>query len=96
MHKYIEEYPPALPTREQEAKELFPYKEMPPEAYAAKYAHKWGCFSFGEHIYIDDELNKWIHTLDDIFFTPGRITEIREKYLTKEEIATIEANEKEF
>jgi hypothetical protein len=96
MHKYLKEYPPAPEIREQTAKEMFPYLDQSPELYAAKNAHKWGSFSFGEYIYADNDLNEWLHTLDDIFFTKGMVDKVRNQLLTPEEIAEIRKSEREF
>jgi len=96
MHRYIDEYPPAPEDRISEAEKIFPYKEISAEEYAAREGHNWGCFSFGEYIYSNSELNEWIHTLDDVFFTPGKLKEIRKKYLTSDEIVEIEAQGNEF
>ena len=68
---------------------MFPFQEISAEEYAAREGHNWLCFSFGEYIYPDAEFNEWIHTLDDIFFTKGRLDELREHYLTEEEIRRI-------
>lgn len=89
MHKYLNEYEKAYPALEKDAMNLFPYKSMTPEEYAAREGHNWGCFSFGSYIYENSEFNEWIHTLDDIFFSKNGIKHAREKYLTKEEIAEI-------
>ena len=96
MHKYLAEYPPAPPDRVADAKKLFPYQTMSPEEYATREGHNWFCFSFGEYIYADARLNEWIHTLDDIFFTPGRLAEVRQQYLTPEEIKQAEERERDF
>ena len=96
MHKYLAEYPPAPPDRVADAKKLFPYQTMSPEEYATREGHNWFCFSFGEYIYGDPQLNEWIHTLDDIFFTPGRLTEVRQQYLSPEEIKQAEESERDF
>ena len=95
MHKYLDEYDSAPPDRVAEAMELFPYKEMSAEEYAARESHNWICFGFDNFIYEDSELNEWIHTLGDIFFTPGAIKDAREKHLSTDEIAEIERVEKE-
>ena len=95
MHKHLDKYPPAPESREEHALQIFPYKEMSPEEYAARNAHDWLCFSFDEYIYNNSELNEWIHTLGDIFFTKGAVRAAREKYLTREQIAAVEERENE-
>ena len=96
MHKYLREYPEAPTEREKEAKELFPYLDVTPEIFAAKNAHNFPCFSFGEYIYSESKLNEWLHTLDDILFTEGRLKEVQELYLSEKEIAKIKSLEKEL
>jgi hypothetical protein len=44
---------------------------------------------------VSKELNEWIHTLDDIFSTRGKLKELRLKYLTTDEIEKIEEYEKD-
>jgi hypothetical protein len=85
MHDHLENLPAADSTREADARELFPYKELSPEEYAAREGHRWLCFSFGEYRYSDPDLNDWIHTLDDILFTPGALDRVREQLLTADE-----------
>jgi hypothetical protein len=36
--------------------------------------------------HLDAEFNEWIHTLDDIFFTPGELQKIQEKMLNTLEL----------
>ena len=93
MHDYLHEYPDASEDRIREAIKQFPYKSISAEEYAAREGHRWLCFSFGEYIYPNKELNEWIHTLDDIFFTQGKLNELRLKYLTTDEIKKIEVYE---
>lgn len=92
MHRYLNEYPPSPEWREQLAAEAFPYKTMAAEEYAAREAHHWVCFSYGEYIYSDRDLNEWVHSLDDIFFTRGAVEAAREKNLTRNQIRAIEAS----
>jgi hypothetical protein len=76
MHKYLDELPMADPGRDEDAKRLFPYREMTAEEYHAREGHKWVCFSFGEYRYADSDLDEWIHTLDDIFFAVSGLGDI--------------------
>lgn len=95
MHKYILEYGPAPGDYEEEARKLFPYKTHCPEQYAAQEGHKWGSFSFDNYIYKDAELNEWIHSLGDIFFTEGAIEALRQKHLTPAELERVKQEEYE-
>ena len=96
MHKFLQEYPEAPEDIVNDAEKLFPYKEMSAEEYAAREGHGWACFSYDQFIYQNNELNEWIHTLGDIFATPGRMKEIRQKYLTPEEIKKAEEYENDI
>ena len=89
MHAHIAEYPPAPIDRVTEAERLFPYRSMTPEEYAAREGHNWLCFSFDDYLYATQELNEWMHTLGDIFFTEGRLHSAQEKYLRQAELAQI-------
>ncbi len=93
MHKYLHEYSPAPGRYEEEARKLFPYKTLTPEQYAAHEAHKWGSFSFDDYIYNDAELNEWIHSLGDIFFTEGAVEVARKKFLAPPELDRIKQEE---
>jgi hypothetical protein len=95
MHRYMNRYSPAPLSLVEAASSMFPYREMSAEEYAAREAHNWACFSFGQYIYEDASLNDWIHTLDDIFFTPGRLGEVQRKYLTPHEIEEIDRASRE-
>lgn len=95
MHKYLHEYGPAPGNYEEEARNIFPYKTLSPEQYAAHESHKWATFSFDDYIYKDAELNEWIHSLGDIFFTEGAIETARKKHLTSAELEKIKQEENE-
>jgi hypothetical protein len=82
MHKYMDQYPPAPPSRVAFALSVLPYRQMSPEEYAAREGRNWLCFSFGDYVYNDAVLNEWIHTLDDILFTPGRLEDILRQFET--------------
>lgn len=64
----VSDLPLADPSRERDAEELFPHREMSPEEYAAKHRADWYCFSYDDYRYRDAELERWIHRLGDIFF----------------------------
>ncbi|WP_053232311.1 hypothetical protein [Sandaracinus amylolyticus] len=84
--------------REEQARELFPYREQTPEEYAARHFHEWMCFSFDEFRYSDPELDAWIARLGQIFFErPGApsVEELRARFLTPEEIEAIHERDQE-
>jgi hypothetical protein len=81
----------ASPLREESAKELFPYRSMSVEEYAARHGADWGCFSFDEYRYADESLDRWIAALGRLFSTPGRLSECQEKWLSPDELARARA-----
>lgn len=95
MHKYLHEYGPVPRDYEDQAREIFPYKSISAEQYAAYESHKWGTFSFDNYIYNDAELNEWIHSLGDIFFTKCAVETARMKYLTSDELTNIRLEERD-
>src|SRR5438874_8072505 len=62
-----DDLPLATPSRERDARALFPL-EITPDEYAALHAHEWYCFSFDDVRYADPELDRWIQRLGDILF----------------------------
>ena len=69
------------------------YRTMSPEEWAARYSHQVGASSFGNYRYENLALHLWIHRLHEIFRAPQEIKMYREKFLTKDEIQQIEADE---
>jgi hypothetical protein len=96
MHQHKDRYPPAPPDRDADARRLFPYRTMSAEEYAARHGSSWVCFSFGDYVYEDEALNEWIHTVDDIFFIPGRMQEAERKYLSDADLHRRNASMRAF
>ena len=90
------ERPLAEPTREQSAKELFPYLRMSPEEYAARKGLFWLLFSFDEVKYRDTALDEWIQRLAQILPNSQLIEELMQQYLTPQEIAEIKREYEEM
>jgi hypothetical protein len=89
--------PLADPGREKHALELF-CLEMSPDEYAARFSHEFLCFSFDEYRYSRPDLTAWVQRLGDIFFKRNdapTLRQVRERYLTPEEMAVAEAREQE-
>ena len=83
--------PPADPGRTETAARFFA-EGLSPEEVAARNAHAVACFSLDEIRYADPELDAWIQRLGDIL--SGRdgaptVAQLRERYLTPDEIAAI-------
>jgi hypothetical protein len=71
--------------------------ELSPEEFAARYAHDFAMFSFHEYRYRRPGMTEWVQEPAKIFFDqdlPMRLRQLREKYLTPEEIERVEAIER--
>ncbi|BAU50252.1 hypothetical protein SVA_3718 [Sulfurifustis variabilis] len=79
MNKFLSQYPLAPENLERDAKRALPYKTMSAEEYAVREGDRWACFSFGEYRYRDPLLDRWVHALDDIVFSPERLKQVREE-----------------
>jgi hypothetical protein len=69
--------------------------QMSPEEYAARHAHRWGCFSFHRYRYRDPVLAAWIGRLAEILFTNGELERCRRRFLTPDELAEVQRQEAE-
>jgi hypothetical protein len=79
------------------ARQLFSAEELQrtPEEYAARYAHRWGCFSLHQYQYADPVLGAWIRRLAEILFSKEETEHCRLRFLTDEERAAIQQEENE-
>lgn len=80
MNKFLSHYPLAPESVERDARRFLPYRTMSAEEYAASQSDRWACFSFGEYRYRDPVLDRWVHALDDIVFTPERLKQVKEDF----------------
>jgi hypothetical protein len=71
------------------ARDLFPYRDISPEEYAARHAHQVGCFSLDRHHYNDPELASWFGRLGTIFRDLDELERCRRTFLTTAEYAAI-------
>lgn len=79
------------------AKRIFhQYLVMPPDAWAARFAHTIGASSFADYRYADPTLHTWIHELHHLLRTPGAIEQARQRYLTADERARIASERADF
>jgi hypothetical protein len=69
--------------------------QMSPEEYAARHAHRWGCFSLHRHPYQDPILGAWVQRLGEILGTDGEVEHCRVRFLTPEERADVRRQEAE-
>jgi hypothetical protein len=69
--------------------------QLSPEEYAARNAHKWGCFSLNRYRFRDPALGAWVHRLGEILFTEGEVERCRQRFLTPEEWAEVRRQEAE-
>ena len=80
--------PPADAVYERWAAEMMA-TGLSPEEFAARRAHGILCFGMDGHRYADPAVDAWVLRLGDILFRRNgapTVTELREKYLTPEEI----------
>jgi hypothetical protein len=92
-----DERPLAAPNYESFALSMFDL-EMSAEEYAARRAHEFATFGFGNYRYTTPGLTEWVDRLGAFFFAkdlPGRLRAAREKHLTSSEIAEVEAFERD-
>lgn len=82
------------PEAEKQIKESF-YAPISPERWVAKNGHRILCGDFRRYEFSDKVFQKWIHKVFDLLFR-GKIEELRNKFLSKEEIQEIEKEEKEI
>ncbi len=83
--------------REKRALELFRLEMLPGE-FAARFGHQFAPFAFDYYRYSHPGLTEWVQRLGDIFF--GRndaptLRQVRERYLTPDEIAAAEEHERD-
>ena len=89
--------PLASEAHEEFARRLFRL-DLSPEEYAARYGHQFAMFSFDEYQYRTPGMTEWVQQLGEIFFAqdlPARLRQLREKYLSAEEIEEVEAYEQD-
>jgi hypothetical protein len=85
--------PMADPGRVEDALSLFPFREMPPSEYAARYAHTIGCSSFDMYEYPDRALGAWIDEVHRLLRSPGEVERCRRAHLTADEYAQVQREE---
>jgi hypothetical protein len=69
--------------------------QMSPEEYAAREAHRWGCFSLHQYPYRDPILGAWVRRLGEILLTEGEVERCRQRFLTPEELAEVRKQQAE-
>ena len=66
-----------------------------PEEYAARYGHRWGCFSLHQYRYRDAILAAWVSRLGEILCTEGELERCRQRFLTPNELVEVQRQEAE-
>jgi len=79
------------------ARNVFSTSELAlsPEEYAARNAHRWGCFSLHLYEYDDAALGVWVKKLGEIMFSEAELDECRHEFLTPAHLAAVESSEAE-
>lgn len=90
------ERPLATPEYEKNALTRFRL-DLSPEEFAARFGHHFTIFNFDKYTYRTVGMTDWVDQLSTFFFADdlaGRLRAAREKYLTQDEIARLEAFER--
>jgi hypothetical protein len=87
--------PMAYPQLVEDALRLFPFREMTPSEYAARYAHTIGCSSFDMYGYPDRALEAWIDELHRLLRSSSELERCRRAHLTADEYAQVQREEAE-
>lgn len=93
----MDERPLASPDYERDALSRFRV-DMSTEEFAARFAHQFALFNFDRYRYRTPGLTEWVDQLSAFFFAadlPRRLRAVREKYLTPDELARVEAFERD-
>jgi hypothetical protein len=72
--------------------------DLSAEEFAARFAHEFALFNFDNFQYRTPGMTEWVDLLAAFFFAPDlptRLRVAREKYLAPEEIARVEAHDRE-
>jgi hypothetical protein len=62
---------------------------MSPEEYAARNAHRWGCFAYHRYRYRDPVLGAWVQRLGKVVFDEAELERCRRQFLTPDELADV-------
>jgi hypothetical protein len=93
----MSERPLATPQYEKDALTRFRL-DLSAEEFAARFGHQFAMFNFGRYTYRTVGMTEWVDNLAAFFFAndlAGRLRAAREKYLTNDEIARVEAFERD-
>jgi hypothetical protein len=93
----MDERPLADPEYERHALSFFRL-DLSAEEFAARFGHEFAMFNFDGYRYRTPGMTEWVDRLAAFFFAadlPRRLRTAREKYLTPEEIARVEAHERD-
>jgi hypothetical protein len=85
----VDKRPLAEPWRVEQARRMFPFRELSPEQYAARYAHKILCSSFDQYRYPDPVLETWIDELHRLLLSSTELERCRRLHLSPAEYADI-------
>jgi hypothetical protein len=79
------------------ARQFFTAEELrlSPEEYAARQAHRWGCFALHLYRYRDAQLGAWVRRFHALCVAPGEVERCRQAHLTEAEIAQVRLEEDE-
>ena len=77
--------PMADQIRERTALELFPFRELAPDEWAARHAHETRWFNFHQFHYRDPGLDQWLQALGRLLVSPTELEAARRRHLSHPE-----------
>lgn len=77
--------PMADQIREQTALELFPFRDLSPDVWAARHAHEVRWFNFHQFRYRDRLLDAWLCSLGRLLTSPTELEAARRRHLSHPE-----------
>lgn len=86
------------PEEEESHLQRFHNLDFSPEEFAARYGHEFAMFPYHEYRYRRLGMTEWVQQLANVFFAPGlpeRLRQLRERYLTPEEIQRVDEYERD-
>ena len=86
-----DDLPFADQVREQTARALFPFRELPADAWAARHAHEMRWFNFHRFRYRDGGLDAWLQDLGQLLGSPSDLEAARRRHLSHPERCRIAA-----
>jgi hypothetical protein len=85
-----EERPLADSARIEAALRMFPFRELSPEQFAARWSHTILLSSFDQYRYPDMAMESWIDELHRLLRSPAELERCRRAHLSAEDYAAVQ------